>query len=85
MTRRGFLTASLIGSAALAACGRPTTPQATSPGATPNLSNAIVAEEKSRPHTGRTVTVRPTPGHADIDLGGTRAPTLAITTRFPAR
>ena len=83
MTRRGFLTASLIGGAALAACGRPTAPQATSPGATPNLSNAIVAVEKSRPHTGRTVTARLTPGHADIDLGGTRARTMAYNNQVP--
>ena len=83
MTRRGFLTASLIGGAALAACGRPTAPQATNPGATPNLSNAIVAVEKSRPHTGRTVTARLTPGHADIDLGGTRARTMAYNNQVP--
>ncbi|WP_137144725.1 multicopper oxidase family protein [Mycolicibacterium sp. CR10] len=83
MTRRGFLTASLIGGAALAACGRPSTPQVISPGATPNLSNAIVAVEKSRPHTGRTVTARLVPGHADIDLGGTRVRTLAYNNQVP--
>ena len=83
MTRRGFLTASLIGGAALAACGRPTAPQASNPGATLDLSNAIVAAEKSRPHTGRTVTARLIPGHADIDLGGARARTVAYNNQVP--
>jgi len=83
VTRRGFLTASLIGGAALAACGRPTAPQSTTPGATLDLSNAIVAAEKSRPHTGRTVTARLIPGHADIDLGGARARTVAYNNQVP--
>ena len=83
VTRRGFLTASLIGGAALAACGRPTAPQASNPGATLDLSNAIVAAEKSRPHTGRTVTARLIPGHADIDLGGARARTVAYNNQVP--
>lgn len=83
MTRRGFLTASLIGGAALAACGRSTTTQAAHPGGTPDLSKAIAAAEKSRPHTGRTVTARLTPKRTDIDLGGVRARTLAYDDRLP--
>lgn len=79
MTRRGFLTASLIGGAALTACGRPATPQG--PGA-PSPS-ALAAAERSRPRTGRVVNARLAAGRADIDLGGTRARTLAYNNQVP--
>ena len=35
------------------------------------------AAEAARPHTGKTVTARLSPGAAEVDLGGTRARTLA--------
>jgi multicopper oxidase len=79
MNRRGFLAASALG-AALVACGRSTTVTAPSG---PSATAAIVAAEAARPHTGKTVTARLTPGSADIDLGGTRARTLAYNQQVP--
>lgn len=83
MPRRGFLTASLIGGAALVACGRPAAPQATNLGNSLELSKAITTAEKARPHTGKTVIARLTPGQADVDLGGARAWTLAYNNQVP--
>lgn len=75
MTRRGFLAAGVLGGAALVACSRSTTSPAPAGGAT--------TAEAARPHTGKTVTARLAPGTADIDLGGTRARTLAYNGQVP--
>ena len=80
MTRRGFLAAGLLGGAALVACGRSTPPRAAS-GSTE--ADAITAAEAARPHTGKTVPARLAPGPADIDLGGTKARTLAYNNQVP--
>ncbi len=80
LTRRGFLAASVLGGAALVACSRSTT--ATAPGGG-GATDAITAAEAARPHTGKTVTARLAPGSADIDLGGTRAHTLAYNNAVP--
>ena len=80
MTRRGFLAAGVLGGAALVACSRSTTGNA--PGAA-GAPDAIAAAEAARPHTGKTVTAQLNPGTADIDLGGTRARTLAYNNQVP--
>ncbi len=80
LSRRGFLTASVLGGAALVACSRSTT--ATAPGGA-GAADAIAAAEAARPHTGKTVGVKLTAGSADIDLGGTRAQTLAYSNAVP--
>lgn len=80
LTRRGLLAAGLVGGAALVACGRST--DAGSAGGPPS-PGAIAAAEAARPHTGRTVTARLSPGPADIDLGGTKARTLAYNSAVP--
>jgi FtsP/CotA-like multicopper oxidase with cupredoxin domain len=81
MTRRGFLaTTGVLGGAALMACGRSTAPRA--PGGSIS-SDAINSAEVARPHTGKTVTMRLAPGPADIDLGGTKARTLAYNGQVP--
>ncbi len=80
MTRRGFLAASVLGGAALVACGRPTTSSV--PGST-IAPDAIAAAEAGRPHTGKTVTARLAPGPADLDLGGTTARSLAYNNQLP--
>ncbi|MBI5340896.1 MAG: multicopper oxidase family protein [Mycolicibacterium rufum] len=80
MTRRGFLAASIIGGAALAACRRST--PATTPNGTPD-PDPIAAAEAARPHTGKTVSARLTAGSADIDLGGLTARTFAYNGQLP--
>jgi FtsP/CotA-like multicopper oxidase with cupredoxin domain len=75
LTRRRFIAATIAGSAAVAACGRPTSATM--------ASNPIAAAEAARPHTGRTVTAALTTGPADIDLGGTMARTLAYNDSVP--
>ncbi len=77
LTRRGFLAASVLGGAALMACSRPGTP------ADGDAVARIGPVEEARPHTGKTVTARLSPGPADIDLGGTRAQTLAYSGQVP--
>ncbi|MGV0994232.1 MAG: multicopper oxidase family protein [Mycobacterium sp.] len=80
LTRRGFLAASVLSGAALVACSRSTTATAPNGG---GATDAITAAEAARPHTGKTVTARLAPGSADIDLGGTRAHTLAYNNAVP--
>ena len=80
MTRRGFLVASVLGGSALVACSRST--PASAPGGTV-ASDAIAATEAARPHTGKTVTARLAPGTAELDLGGTKARTLAYNNQLP--
>lgn len=80
LSRRGFLGASILGTASLAACSRSTTAPGPSSRA---ATEAIAGVEAARPHTGRTVTARLAPGPADIDLGGTRAHTLAYNSQVP--
>lgn len=77
VSRRTFVTASLAGGAALAlgACG-PSNPA-------PTLEQAIAAAEKTRPHTGRTVTATLTAQPAPVDLGGPIARTLAYGDALP--
>ena len=58
LTRRGFLVAAAVGGAALVGCSRSTT--ATAP--TSGTTEAIAAAEAARPHTGKTVTARLSPG-----------------------
>ncbi len=77
LTRRGFLAAGVLGGA-LVACSRP----GTSSGGD-GVANRIGPVEEARPHTGKTVTARLAPGPADIDLGGTRAQTLAYSGQVP--
>ena len=79
LTRRGFLVAAAVGGAALVGCSRSTT--ATAP--TSGTTEAIAAAEAARPHTGKTVTARLSPGAAEVDLGGTRARTLAYNNLLP--
>ncbi|KAA0108991.1 multicopper oxidase family protein [Mycolicibacterium sp. P1-5] len=81
MTRRGFLAASVLGGAALAACSRSLRPHPPSGTA---LADAITAAEARRPHSGKTVTAHLAPGTADIDLGGVKARTLAYNNVVPA-
>jgi multicopper oxidase len=73
ISRRAFIA----GAAAvtLAACTRDTTVRI------PN--DRIAAAEAARPHSGRTVAVELTPGHAQLDLGGTRAATFAYGDTLP--
>ncbi|WP_272818744.1 multicopper oxidase family protein [Mycolicibacterium rhodesiae] len=80
MTRRGFLAASVLGGAALVACSRPIPAGAPSGTIGPD---AIAAAESARPHSGKTVTARLAPGVADLDLGGTKAHTLAYNNQLP--
>lgn len=80
MSRRGFLAASVLGGAALVACSRSTPASAPTGTIAPD---AIAAAEAARPHTGKTVTARLAAGTADIDLGGTRARTLAYNDQLP--
>lgn len=75
LTRRRFITATIAGSAALAACGKPTSPT--------TAADSIAAAEAARPHTGRTVSAALSPGPADVDLGGTVARTLAYNNSVP--
>jgi FtsP/CotA-like multicopper oxidase with cupredoxin domain len=82
LSRRGFLAASLVGGAALVACSRPTPPAPTASSPS-SPGDRIAAAEAARPHTGKTVTARLSPGTADIDLGGTRARTLAYNNTVP--
>jgi FtsP/CotA-like multicopper oxidase with cupredoxin domain len=60
---------------AVAACARETTVHIP--------TDRIDAVEAARPHTGRTVPVELSPGRAEIDLGGTRAATLAYGESVP--
>ncbi|MCB0939420.1 MAG: multicopper oxidase family protein [Mycobacterium sp.] len=78
LSRRGFLAASVLGGAALVACNR----SATAPNGA-GTTDPIAAAEAARPHTGKTVTARLAPGPADVDLGGTRAQTLAYNNAVP--
>lgn len=80
MTRRNFLAASVMGGVALAGCGRSTVAKGPDGIA---LTNEIAVAEAARPHTGKTVSARLTPGLANIDLGGTRAQTLAFNDQVP--
>ncbi|WP_325096646.1 multicopper oxidase family protein [Mycolicibacterium vinylchloridicum] len=80
MTRRGFLAASVLGGAALVACSRSTSVGASGGSTGPG---AVAAAEAARPHTGRTVNARLIARAADIDLGGTKAHTLAYNDQVP--
>ncbi|GAY17853.1 multicopper oxidase family protein [Mycobacterium sp. shizuoka-1] len=80
LSRRGFLLAGLLGGVGLVGCARSTPPNA--PPRTV-AGDAIAAVEAARPHSGRTVTTRLTPGAADIDLGGVVAHTLAYNNQVP--
>jgi len=83
LSRRSFLAASLLGGAALAACGRPTTTTSASSAAKPGPLDPIAAADAARPHTGKTVAARLTPAQTDIDLGGKVVRTLAYNGAVP--
>src|SRR5436190_6706248 len=75
ISRRTFLAGAAATAVTLAGCSRDTTVRI------PN--DRIAAAEAARPHTGRTVAVELTPGHAQLDLGGTRAATFAYGDVLP--
>ncbi|MDI3313496.1 MAG: multicopper oxidase family protein [Mycobacterium sp.] len=77
--RRTFITATIAGGVALAACTR--SPKSMPSGGLP--SAAIAAGEAARPHTGRTVAATLAPRPADIDLGGVVVRTLAYNDTLP--
>lgn len=89
LNRRTFLAGTIAAGtgAALAACGRSTTPAATlttQPTAVnPGLDQAIKAAEAARPHTGRSVSATLNPGPVTVDLGGKVAKTLGYTDAVP--
>jgi FtsP/CotA-like multicopper oxidase with cupredoxin domain len=75
-SRRTFIAATAaVGGLALTGCGRGDESSA--------RANAVAAAEAQRPHTGRTVTASLRPRPATIDLGGTRAATLAYGDTVP--
>lgn len=80
VSRRGFLAAGALGGVALVACGRSATTSGSSGTVAPG---EVTAAEARRPHTGKTVNARLDPGPADIDLGGTKARTLAYNGQVP--
>ena len=76
LSRRTFIAATAaVGGLVLTGCGRGDESSA--------RANAVAAAEAQRPHTGRTVTASLRPGPATIDLGGTRAATLAYGDTVP--
>jgi FtsP/CotA-like multicopper oxidase with cupredoxin domain len=75
MSRRAFMAAAAASGLAIAACGRSTSVSI------PN--DRIGAVEAARPHTGRTVRAELNPQSAHIDLGGTKAETLAYGDTIP--
>jgi multicopper oxidase len=75
VNRRTFLAGAVATAFTLAGCGRDTTVKV------PN--SRIDAAEAARPHTGRTVAVELNPRRIEIDLGGTRAATLAYGDAVP--
>ena len=79
LTRRGFLAASVLGGAALVACSRSTTATA------PNGSGPAIPSPQPKPPAPHRKDRHRTlgPGPADIDLGGTRAQTLAYNNAVP--
>ena len=79
LTRRPFMAAGIASGMALAACSQ-TKP---SPSASAQMSAAIAAAEKARPHSGRTVTTSLTPQQTQIDLGGPIARTFAYGNSIP--
>jgi len=80
LSRRVFITASVAGGFALAACheNRKRTPEE-------KMAAAIEAAEAARPHTGRTVTASLTPAPATIDIGGPVVHTLAYGNTIPGQ
>jgi len=75
ISRRTFLAGAAATAVTLAGCTRDTAVRI------PN--DRIAAAEAARPRTGRTVAVELTPGHAQLDLGGTRAATYAYGDALP--
>lgn len=82
LSRRALLAAgaALAGGVAVAGCSSSPRPAQTP---APPSNAAIAAAEAARPHTGRTVTATLTPRPETIDLGGTRAATLAYGSTVP--
>jgi len=76
LSRREFVAATIAGGIALSGCARSASPAAIG-------QNEIGAAEAARPHTGRTVTTTLTAEAATLDLGGTRAGTLAYGSNLP--
>jgi multicopper oxidase len=80
LTRRGFMAAGIAGGFALAACSQ--SHSKTSSNAA-QMAAAIAAVEKTRAHSGRTVTASLTAQQTEIDLGGITARTLAYGNTIP--
>ncbi|MDT5349802.1 MAG: multicopper oxidase, partial [Mycobacterium sp.] len=80
LTRRGFVTASILGGLTLAACGE-SKPRLS--GNAAKMADAIAAAEAARPHSGRTVTASVTAQQTEIDLGGVTVRTFAYGNTIP--
>jgi multicopper oxidase len=80
LTRRGFIAAGIAGGLTLAACSQSES-QVT--GSAAQMTAAIAAAEKTRPHSGHTVTASLTPQPVQIDLGGLIVHTLAYGNTIP--
>jgi FtsP/CotA-like multicopper oxidase with cupredoxin domain len=80
LTRRGFMAAGIAGGFALAACSQSNSKTSSNAA---QMAAAIAAVEKTRPHSGRTVTASLTAQQTEIDLGGITARTLAYGNTIP--
>jgi FtsP/CotA-like multicopper oxidase with cupredoxin domain len=80
LSRRGFMTAGIAGGFALAACSQSNSKTSSNAA---QMAAAIAAVEKTRPHSGRTVTASLTAQQTEIDLGGITARTLAYGNTIP--
>jgi multicopper oxidase len=80
LSRRGFMTAGIAGGFALAACSQSNSKTSSNAA---QMAAAIAAVEKTRPHSGRTVTASLNAQQTEIDLGGITARTLAYGNTIP--
>jgi multicopper oxidase len=80
LTRRGFMAAGIAGGFALAACSQSNSKTSSNAA---QMAAAIAAVEKTRPHSGHTVTASLTAQQTEIDLGGITARTLAYGNTIP--
>ena len=80
LTRRGFIAAGIAGGFALAACSQSNSKTSSNAA---QMAAAIAAVEKTRPHSGHTVTASLTAQQTEIDLGGITTRTLAYGNTIP--